>query len=161
MSARDDLAHAIYPEIDGPGADQLIAAYRAEVFGEAIAALQGLHDLAPNGLRAHQLAFSVGVLIGARDFPAMEKSSPDGADATPGRDATRELRLEQLLDTIRTHGGKWTTGTLQALRRTTGGPVQRGTARRDLIELTRRGYLAQFGAADGRYYMLKRRGGDA
>jgi hypothetical protein len=73
--------------------------YRAEVFGEAIAALQGLHDLAPNGPRAHQLAFSVGVLIGARDFPAMEKSSPDGADATPG--------FFQLNKTYSAENGAW------------------------------------------------------
>ena len=89
-----------------------------------------------------------------------EKCSPTGATATP-REQARERRLEQLLDTIRTHGGKWTTGTLQTVRRQTGGPVQRGTARRDLAELARRGHLAQHGAGDGRYYTLRRRGGDS
>lgn len=78
------------------------------------------------------------------------------ADATP-REAARERRLEQLLGTMRTHGGKWTTSTLQTVRRSTGEPAQRGTARRDLAELARRGHLHQHGAGDGRYYTLKRR----
>jgi len=85
-----------------------------------------------------------------------EKCSPAGATATP-REAARERRLEQLLDTMRTHGGKWTTSTVQTVRRTAGDPAQRGTARRDLAELHRRGHLHQYGAGDGRYYTLKRR----
>ncbi|MFI8294477.1 hypothetical protein ACIGCZ_00870 [Streptomyces nigra] len=92
---------------------------------------------------------------------AGEKSSRPAADATPDRDSTRERRLAQLLDTIRTHGGKWSTGTLQQLRRQTGGPVQRGTARRDLAELHRRGHLHQHGAGDGRFYTLRHRTGGA
>ena len=55
-------------------------AYRAEVFEEAIAALQGMHDLVPDGLRASHLAFSVGVLMGARDFPG-EVPGPEGGVA--------------------------------------------------------------------------------
>ncbi|RMB85591.1 hypothetical protein [Streptomyces shenzhenensis] len=87
------------------------------------------------------------------------KSSRTAADATPDKLTAREHRLAQLLDTIRTHGGKWSSSSVQQIRRATGGPVQRGTADRDLIELTRRGHLAQHGAADGRYYTLKRKGG--
>ncbi|MEV0691816.1 hypothetical protein [Streptomyces sp. NPDC050388] len=85
-----------------------------------------------------------------------EKCSPAGADATPGP-AGHEARLAQLLDAIRTHGGKWSTRSVQDLCRTTGGRVQRGTARRDLAELHRRGHLAQHGAGDGRFYTLKTR----
>lgn len=76
--------------VDRPGPHD---ACRTEVFNEAIAALQGLHDLNPAGRRAPQMAFSIGVLMGARDFPA-EKSSRE-ADATPdffqpGHTYTRE-----------------------------------------------------------------------
>ncbi|NUR65979.1 MAG: hypothetical protein HOQ47_09470 [Streptomyces sp.] len=88
-----------------------------------------------------------------------EKSSRPAADATPSKLTARENRLAQLLDTIRAHGGKWTSGSVQQIRRTTGAPAQRGTARRDLAELARRGHLAQHGAGDGGYYTLKRRGG--
>jgi hypothetical protein len=71
---------------------------------------------------------------------------------------SREGRLAQLLDTIRSHPGhRWTAGRLHELRRLSGGPVQRGTARRDLIELTRRGHLTQHGPDDGRYYLLNTR----
>lgn len=89
---------------------------------------------------------------------AGEKSSRK-ADATPTKLAARERRLAQLLDTIRTHGGKWTTGSLQDMRRATGGTTQRGTARRDLAELHRRGHLLRHGAGDGRYYTLRRQKG--
>lgn len=91
MSARAEIQGALVKHFrqddDAEGrARRTLAQYdadhRAEVFAEAIAALQGLHDLAPDGRRAPQLAFSVGVLIGARDFPAGEKSSRE-ADATP------------------------------------------------------------------------------
>lgn len=76
--------------------------------------------------------------------------------------SSREQRLAQLLDTIRTHGVRWTAGRVQNLRRLTGGQVQRGTARRDLAELHRRGHLIQHGPEDGRFYTLKtRKGGTA
>lgn len=71
--------------------------------------------------------------------------------------SSRETRLAQLLDTIRTHGRRWTAGRVQNLRRLTGGPTQRGTARRDLAELHRRGHLNQHGPDDGRWYSLKTR----
>lgn len=96
-----------------------------------------------------------------RQSAAEGKSSRTAADATPDKVGSHEARLAQLLDTIRTHGGKWSTGTLQELRRKQGGTKQRGTARRDLAELHRRGHLHQHGAGDGRFYTLKRRGGDA
>ncbi|NUS78436.1 MAG: hypothetical protein HOV70_19865 [Streptomyces sp.] len=92
---------------------------------------------------------------------AREKSSRPAADATPDKAAARERRLTELLDTIRTHGGKWSSGSVQQIRRAAGGPVQRGTARRDLIELTRRGHLAQHGTGDGRYYTLRCQKGSA
>jgi hypothetical protein len=71
--------------------------------------------------------------------------------------SSREQRLAQLLDTIRTHGARWTSGRVQNLRRLTGGPTQRGTASRDLQELTRRGHLQQHGPRDGRFYTLSTR----
>ncbi|HEY8985696.1 MAG TPA: hypothetical protein VIU15_39760 [Streptomyces sp.] len=80
-----------------------------------------------------------------------EKSSPTGADATP-------TRADHLLDTIRAQGGRWTTGRVQAHRRSTGGPTQRGTASRDLDELYRRGHLQRCGAQDGRFYVLRKDG---
>ncbi len=89
---------------------------------------------------------------------AGEKSSRE-AVATPDKLAAREVRLAQLLDTIRTHGGKWSTSNVQQIRRATGGPVQRGTAHRDLTELARRGHLLPHGAGDGRYYTLRRKDG--
>ena len=70
--------------------------------------------------------------------------------------SSREQRLAQLLDTIRTHGARWTAGRVQNLRRLTGG-TQRGTASRDLQELTRRGHLNQCGPRDGRFYTLRTR----
>ncbi|MFC9681332.1 hypothetical protein [Streptomyces sp. NPDC056948] len=88
---------------------------------------------------------------------AREKSSPDGADATPEETSIREARLAQLLDTIRTHRGAWTPSRVQELRRFTGGPTQRNTARRHLAELHRRGHLNQHGPEDGRFYTLKLR----
>ena len=69
----------------------------------------------------------------------------------------REQRLAQLLDTIRTHGSRWTAGRVQNLRRLTGGGTQRGIASRDLQELTRRGHLNACGPRDGRFYTLKTR----
>lgn len=71
--------------------------------------------------------------------------------------SSREQRLTQLLDVIRTRPGKWTAGHVQEHRRRNGGPVQRGTARRDLAELARRGYLQQHGPADGRFFTLNHR----
>ncbi|WP_225840259.1 hypothetical protein [Streptomyces sp. NK08204] len=72
--------------------------------------------------------------------------------------SSREVRLAQLLDTIRTHPGRrWTASGVQDWRRLIGGPTQRSTARRDLAELARRGHLIQHGPDDGRFYTLKTR----
>jgi hypothetical protein len=71
--------------------------------------------------------------------------------------SSREQRLAQLLDTIRTHGARWTASRVQNLRRLTGGPTQRATASSDLQELARRGHLNACGPRDGRFYTLKTR----
>jgi hypothetical protein len=72
--------------------------------------------------------------------------------------SSREQRLAQLLDTIRTRPGyRWTSSRVQAIRRITSGATQRGTASRDLQELARRGHLAQRGPQDGRYFTLRTR----
>lgn len=90
MSARDDLIDE-YGRADtaplGTLSDlkQKLDAVRVEVFNEAIAALQGLHDLNPGGRRAPQLAFSVGALMGARDFPG-EVPSNGGIAVNPFTD---------------------------------------------------------------------------
>lgn len=78
---------------------------------------------------------------------AEEKATAPAAKATPDR-------VDQLLDTIRTHRGKWTVNRVRDVRRLTGGPTQRSTARRDLAELHRRGHLQQHGPQDGRFYTL-------
>lgn len=69
--------------------------------------------------------------------------------------SSREERLAALLTLIQSQPGRWTAGRLHRRRRTTGGAVQRGTARRDLLELQRRGHLVGRGPADGRYYVLR------
>ncbi|APY88222.1 hypothetical protein DCW30_05610 [Streptomyces alfalfae] len=103
----------------------------------------------------------------ARDLLAQYDAERDEEKATatpaatatprPAPDSSRERRLEQLLDAIRTHGGKWTTRQVQETRRRKGEAPQRGTARRDLAELARRGHLVEHGPADGRYYLLATR----
>ncbi len=71
--------------------------------------------------------------------------------------SSRERRLEQLLDTIRTHSVRWTTSRVQDMRRRQGQTPKRGTARHDLAELHRRGHLIQHGPQDDRYYTLATR----
>lgn len=67
----------------------------------------------------------------------------------------REQRLTELLDLIRANPGRWTTGRVHDLRKAAHrGPSQRGTAKRDLVELCRRGYLVERGPADGRFFLL-------
>ncbi len=72
-------------------------------------------------------------------------------------DSSRERRLEQLLDTIRTHGGQWNTGRVQDMRRRKGRTTKRSTARLDLAELCRRGHLDEHGPENDRYYALARK----
>lgn len=69
----------------------------------------------------------------------------------------QEARLAQLLDTIRTHRGRWNTSRVQDMRRRLGGAPQRGTARRDLAELYRRGHLTVHGPDTRRFYLLATR----
>lgn len=72
--------------------------------------------------------------------------------------SSREARLAQLLDTIRTRpSARWTTSRVQDIRRITSGATQRGTASRDLQELARRGHLNEHGPEDGRFYTLRTR----
>ncbi|QQC89868.1 hypothetical protein [Streptomyces alfalfae] len=80
---------------------------------------------------------------------------------TPQADSasSRQRRLDQLLDSIRTHGGPWTTSRVMGMRHRRGGHPQRGTARADLAELARRGHLVAHGSADRRSYTLARKDG--
>jgi trehalose-6-phosphate synthase len=72
--------------------------------------------------------------------------------------SSREQRLAQLLDTIRTHPTfRWTTGFVHEMRRRSGGPPQRNTARWDLVELHRRGHLVEHGPKNDRSYTLRTR----
>ncbi|ODA69246.1 hypothetical protein [Streptomyces sp. AVP053U2] len=71
--------------------------------------------------------------------------------------SSREARLAQLLDTIRTWGGRWTSGRVQDLRRLTGQAPCRTTARRDLLALATRGHLDQRGPDNDRYFTLHTR----
>jgi hypothetical protein len=66
--------------------------------------------------------------------------------------SSREARLTATLALIEASGGKWSAGRLHCHRRAHGGPVQRGTARRDLAALHQRGHLHKRGPHDGRYY---------
>lgn len=141
---------------------RLLAQYdadrRADALTEAAVVAEGAVSLFED---SDECAAAAGAMEGlAVRFRRMagEKDSRT-ADATPGTTPSHEARLAQLLDTIRTHGGKWSTRAVQDIRRTTGGPAQRGTARRDLAELHRRGHLLQHGAGDGRFYTLRTRKG--
>jgi hypothetical protein len=75
------------------------------------------------------------------------------------RRSAREARLAQLLDTIRTWGGRWTSGRVQELRRTTGDAPCRTTARRDLLTLAARGHLQAVGPDSNRSFVLRVKGG--
>ncbi|WP_442803446.1 hypothetical protein OG411_19155 [Streptomyces pseudogriseolus] len=66
----------------------------------------------------------------------------------------QEARRRQLLDTIRTWGGRWTSGRVQELRRQCGHAPCRTTARRDLHALAARGHLEERGPQNGRFYTL-------
>lgn len=70
--------------------------------------------------------------------------------------SSREQRLAATLAIIQGGRGAWSAGRLQRHRRAHGAPAQRGTARRDLAELARRGHLTQHGPDDGRYYSLRK-----
>lgn len=90
-------------------------------------------------------------------FDAETRAKVGGWLAPAPVSSSREGRLEQLLDTIRTHSGHWTPGRVQDMRRRKGRATQRATARHDLAELHRRGHLTVHGPADGRYYLLARK----
>jgi hypothetical protein len=81
-----------------------------------------------------------------------EKSSPTGADATPGPAG----RVAQLLDAIRTQRGEWTTRKVQQVYRA-GGSTEplRATARTDLRILHAMGHLVQHETGGRRFYTLK------
>ncbi|MFJ8144647.1 hypothetical protein ACIQ6R_06180 [Streptomyces sp. NPDC096048] len=168
MSYRTVIEHALrvcYAEYQDPAAfaGQLLARYDAERPGPE--AYPGELDMLRGTLATLHAVAEHGDLGDVRKLLAEHraddaaaraeqgKSSRTPADATPAR----EQRLAQLLDTIRTHRGQWRVGQVQALRRVTGGPTQRSTARRDLAELARRGHLLQHGPKDGRFYTLKSR----
>jgi len=76
---------------------------------------------------------------------------------TATRRSSREARLAQLLDAIRTHGGRWPAGRVQELRRLTGEAPCRTTARRDLQTLAARGHLQVHGPDNNRDYTLRTR----
>ena len=136
-----------------------------QAYDGELAMLRGLVRVLRTVVREEQTLPEVRRLLwqhASDDAAAREgKSSRPAADATPSKADRVEARLAQLLDTIRTHGGKWSTSTLLEVRRRDGGSTQRGAARRDLAELHRRGHLNQHGAGDGRFYTLKTRKDDA
>lgn len=131
-----------------------------QAYDGELAMLRGLVRVLRTVVREEQTLPEVRRLLwqhASDDAAAREEKGSRQADATPDKVASYERRLAQLLDTIRTHPGKWTTRMVQEIRRGDGGHVQRGTARRDLAELHRRGHLPQHGAGDGRFYLLKTR----
>lgn len=177
MSARADLLTEYGRAEDAPLGTLTdfrlkLDAYRAEVLAEdgqaydgELAMLRGLvrtlRVVVRDGTSDEKRRAEIERLLhqhAADDAVAREQGkSSHQADATPA--SAREARLNQLLDAIRTHGGKWSTRQVQEIRRLSNGPTQRGTARRDLAELARRGHLHQHGAGDGRYYTLLRKDG--
>lgn len=65
-------------------------------------------------------------------------------------------RRQLLLDTIRTTGGRWTTGRVKALyARDLPTHIYRSTIRRDLRELCNAGHLVAHGPDCRRYYTLR------
>jgi hypothetical protein len=81
-----------------------------------------------------------------------EKSSPTGADATPGPAG----RVAQLLDAIRTQRGEWTTRKVQQVYGAFGDTEPlRATARTDLRILHAMGHLVQHEDNGRRFYTLK------
>lgn len=154
MTARDVLETNIDPAVPD-GGQSSIDSFANEVLAPVHGWLAEWGDQIPAAAR-----WALYRIVGFPLSVEGEKSSRP-ADATP--DSAREQRLAQLLDTIRTYRGEWRAGDVVVVRRMTGGPIQRSVARRDLAELHRRGHLNQHGAADGRFYTLKRkrtRGGD-
>ncbi|MFF5980892.1 hypothetical protein ACFY78_18805 [Streptomyces olindensis] len=107
-----------------------------------------------------------GYIVTALDIPS-EYDAEQRQHATTGTSektsspaeaaSSREARLAQLLDSIRTHRGAWHARRVVDLRRFTGGPTKFSTARGDLAELYRRGHLRQHGPESDRFYTLKLR----
>lgn len=158
MSARADIAAHFTSDTL---ADQLLDAHRAENLVEGAVALERIADETEARVAAHYGAGS-GIGPGSAELVreaarTLRSMAGETATAPVASDSSREQRLEQLLDTIRTHGGRWTTLRVQDVRRRAQGATQRGTARRDLAELHRRGHLTVRGPADGRSYTLARR----
>ncbi len=92
--------------------------------------------------------------------PHGEKSSPSGAVATPGPTG----RVAQLLDAIRTHGGRWTTTRAARMYRdnvrSLGGmqwSQVRTVARGDLRDLAAWGHLIRHEEPGRQFYTLKTR----
>ncbi len=138
-------------------ARKLLDAYRAEVLTEATTTGEAYPgELAMlHGLIATLTAVAQhGDLNDVRKL--LEEHKADDAQART-ETSSHEHRVAALLAAIRLHRGAWNVRRVQEWRRFTGGPTQRGTARRDLDELHRRGHLHRHGQADGRFYTLNPR----
>lgn len=161
MSARDDLIDEYGRADTAPLGTlselrQKLDAYRAEVLAEVNArfAAMKMPEYLLGTLNAGTYKDAWLTCRKTVQDMAGEKATASAATATPDR-------VEELLDAIRTHRGKWTVNRVRDVRRLTGGPTQRSTARRDLAELHRRGHLQQHGPQDGRFYTLTtRKGGE-
>ncbi|MDX3205097.1 hypothetical protein [Streptomyces scabiei] len=87
--------------------------------------------------------------------PGEQQAPTPGSTGNQGLGAaSMPRRLTQLLDTMRAHGGRWTTARVKAVRGSAA-PGRR-TARRDLQTLHRRGFLTMHEADGIRSYILSR-----
>lgn len=129
----------------------LLDAYRAEVLTEAY---PGETDMLRGLVATLTVVAQHGDLNDVRKI--LEEHQADDAQART-ETSSHEHRAAALLVAIRLHRGAWNVRRVQEWRRFTGGPTQRGTARRDLDELYRRGHLHRRGPDDGRFYTLNPR----
>jgi len=165
MSARDELiGYCLVNLPNEPAfehAEVLADRYRAEILAEhptapaeaypgELAALRGLARTLRTTIRPDNADIDE-----VRELLHLHATADAAARARVG--AGHEQRVAQLLEAIRAHRGAWTVKRVQEWRRFTGGPTQRGTARRDLDELYRRGHLHRHGPDDGRFYTLNPR----
>jgi hypothetical protein len=174
MSAAMELHVALSLRLDAKEAYRLAHAYRDEVLaadGQAydgeLAMLRGLVETLRVVAQWGDLA-EVRKLLDehARDEAAAirEKSSPAGADATPGPTG----RVAQLLDAIRTGRGRWTTTRAVGFYRENVRALGhwpdsrlRTIARGDLRDLAAWGHLLRHEEPGRQYYTLKTRKGDS
>ncbi|MFF7452161.1 MULTISPECIES: hypothetical protein [unclassified Streptomyces] len=160
MNAHSTVENALTAYYDGNRevARAVMANLRAENWREAATVMRRTERITPETGRPK---IGPGLLKAALVLDEMadtteEKSSPAGADATPG--ATRQA---DLLTAIRAYGGRWKSGRAVRVLRALGyHPISPGTASGDLKQLAAAGHLVQHEQPGCTFYTLKTRKGD-